>query len=286
MCLLLFKRLWLPRKGLTLLPTFQEAVELSITPRRSLRTVENVTSEILNLAVDIKNVFNNKDEEVSIEILEASLLSRQWKLTDLTAARNKNDHLTSHERLHLIFKAMRILETPSVGKVDYSRLKVSSAPEASDDINVTPYSKFLVEYNSSLTDPPEPPTKDKTKPGLIQSMFVMRWKAHYKSKQKTVIGQHCLWLNCFTKAESRQRHHMPIDVPALQLEDFDNKTEQSETKKNNKDNVITFRLEHSNNITHNFNQRKLCLVPITINIVNCHGVPVQVFIDMTKQQDR
>lgn len=269
-----------------LLLSFQEAVELSITPRRSLRTVENVTREILNLAVDIKNVFNNKDEEVSIEILEASLLSRQWKLTDLTAARNKSDHLTSHERLHLIFKAMRILETPPEGKVDYSRLKVSSAPEANDDINVTPYAKFILEYKSSLSDPPEPLSKDKTNSGLIQSMFVMRWKAHYKSKEKTTIGQHCLWLHCFTKAESRERHQMPIDLPALQLDDYDSKTEQSETKKKNKDNVITFRLEHSSSITHNFNQRKLCLVPITINIVNCHGVPVQVFIDMTKQQNR
>lgn len=261
-------------------------MELSITPRRSLRTVENVTRENLNLAVDIKNVFNDNDEEVSIEIMEASLLSRQWKLTELTAARNKNDHLMSHERLHLIFKATRILEIPPEGRVDYSRLKVSSTPAANDDINVTPYSKFIVEYKSSITDLPEPLSRDKKNSGLIQSMFVMRWKAHYKSKGKTTIGQHCLWLNCFTKAESRERHHMPIDVPTLQLEDYDSKIELSETKKKNKDNVITFRLEHSNNIIHNFNQRKLCLVPITINIVNCNGVPVQVFIDITKQQNR
>lgn len=270
----------------TSLLTFQEAVELSITPRRSLRTVENVTKENLNLAVDVKNVFNDKDEDVSIEILEASLLSRQWKLTDLTAARNKSDKLMSHERLHLIFKAMRILETPPEGKVDYSRLKVSSTPVANEDINVTPYSKFIVEYKSLLTDLPEPLSKDKKNIGLIQSMFVMRWKAHYQSEGKTTIGQHCLWLNCFTKAESRERHHMPIDLPTLQLEDYDTKTELSETKKRNKDSVITFKLEHSNNIIHNFNQRKLCMVPITINIVNCNGVPVQVFIDMTKQQNR
>lgn len=236
--------------------------------------------------MDIKNVFNDKDEEVTIEILEASLLSRQWKLTDLTAARNKNDHLMSHERLHLIFKAMRILETLPEGKVDYSRLKVSNTSVANDDINVTPYSKFIVEYKSSLSDFPEPPSKDKKNSGLIQSMFVMRWKAHYKSKGKSTIGQHCLWLNCFTKAESRERHHMPIDVPTLQLEDYDSKIELSETTKKNKDNVITFRLEHSNNIIHNFNQRKLCLVPITLNIVNCNGVPVEVFIDMSKQQNR
>lgn len=236
--------------------------------------------------MDIKNVFNETDEEVSIEILEASLLSRQWKLTDLTAARNKNDHLMSHERLHLIFKAMRTLETPPDGKVEYSRLKVSTTLAANDDINVTPYSKFIVEYKSSINDVPEPVAKNKKNSGLIQSMFVMRWKAHDKSKGKTTIGQHCLWLNCFHKVESRERHHMPIDVPTLQLEDYDTKVELSETKKNNKDNVITFRLEHSNNIIHNFNQRKLCLVPITINIVNCNGAPVQVFIDMTKQQNR
>lgn len=264
----------------------QEAVELSITPRRSLRTIENVTRENFNLAVDIKNVFHDTDEEVSIEILEASLLSRQWQLTDLTAARNKDDHLMSHERLHLIFKAIRILETLPDGKIDYSRLKVSSSPAANDDVNVPPYCKFIVEYKSSLTDFPEPQAKDKKNISLIQSMFVLRWKAHFKSKGKTTIGQHCLWLNCFSKVESRERHHMPIDIPTLQLEDYDSKVELNETKKKNKDNVITFKLEHSNSIIHNFNQRKLCLVPITINIVNCNGVPVQVFIDMTKQQNR
>lgn len=186
-----------------------------------------------------------------------------------------------------MFKATRIQETLPEERVECSRLRVAKDhPDSAIEVNTPPFSKFLVEYKTHFLDGTEPVQDNETKRnGLIQSMFVLRWKAYDRNKGRTVIGQHCLWLNCFTTAESREREHIIVDTPSLQLEEFDNKLDSNEVKKN-KDNVVVFRFEHTNHINHNFKQRKLCLVPITINLVNCYEVPVRVFIDMTKQQNR
>lgn len=240
----------------------------------------------MNLSVEVKNVSDDKEDNIGIEIIEASLLSRQWKLRDLTTARNKDNILISHERAHYIFKATRLQDTVPEGRVECSRLKVAKdQPDSTNEVNTPSFSKFLVEYKTHFLDGTEPVPDNDNRKGLIQSMFVLRWKAHDRIKGKTVIGQHCLWLNCFTKAESREKEPIIVDTPSLQLDDLENKLDTNEAKKNN-NNVVVFRFEHTNHINHNFKQMKLCLVPITINLVNCYGVPVRVFIDMSKQQNR
>ncbi|XP_047034378.1 trafficking protein particle complex subunit 8 [Helicoverpa zea] len=266
-----------------------EAVELAVTPRRSLRRVDGEVVENMSLAVEIKNIFNEKGEDLSVEILEASLLSRQWSLTSLVAARGAAEPLQARDKLHLVLRAQRLPRPPAA--VAASRLKINPHhPDAAPDINVAPYSKFVLDAQQSYIDAPDSAiaqdTPDK-RTGLIQSMFVLRWKAHEKTKGKTAVGQHCLWLDCFTKAISREREYIPGEAAPIQIDEYESKLDLRESNtKTKKDNVVIFRLEHSNHINHNFNETKLCLVPVTLNIVNCYGVPVKVFIDMSKQKNR
>ncbi|CAH0695186.1 unnamed protein product [Spodoptera exigua] len=266
-----------------------EAVELAVTPRRSLRNVDGEVVENMSLAVEVKNIFNEKGEDLTVEVLEASLLSRQWRLTGLVAARGAADPLTSREKLHFVLRARRILSELPEEKVDYTCVKINeNHPDAMANINEPPYSKFVVDGQHSYIDAPDVALAQEMsgkRTGLIQSMFVLRWKVHEKTKGKTAVGQHCLWLDCFTKAISREREYIPGEVP-IPLDEFESKLDVRETNKSKKDNVVIFRLEHSNYINHNFNEMKLCLVPITLNLVNCYGVPVKVFIDMTKQKNR
>lgn len=264
----------------------QEAVEVSVTPRRSLKTMDSGVVENLFLAVEVKNICNEKDENVVVEVLEASLLSRQWKLTGLTNVANRINPLAIHERLHLIFNGRRILETLPDEKVEHTCLKVTK--QVSDDSNLSSCYNFITDFKPSYLETADIGVQEtpQTRQGLIQSMFVIRWRTINKSNGKSTVGQHCLWLECFAKAVSRNKELLPIDVPTLQLDDGDNKKGTKDVKeKERKDNVI-FRLEHCDTIQHDFIHRKLCLVPITINIVNCYGVPVSVFIDMSKQQSR
>ncbi|XP_053609244.1 trafficking protein particle complex subunit 8 isoform X2 [Plodia interpunctella] len=266
-----------------------DSVELSITPRRSLETVNQETIENMSLAVEVKNISNEKDDNIEVKVLEASLLSRNWKLINLTAAKDRDDPLVAHERLHLIFKARRILEQIADKKVEYSCLKISKGhPESAPDINQPPYSTFVLDSQSSITDPLIQ-DKGNNNTGLIRSMFVLRWLVHNKTKNRTSVGQHCIWLECFTKALSHDKDNIiSPDLPSLHLDETcDSKSDLVEgKKKTKKDNVVLFKLEHSNRISHNFSQNKLCMVPITINVVNCYEVPVEVFIEMTKQQNR
>lgn len=125
------------------------------------------------------------------------------------------------------------------------------------------------------------------KKGLIQSMFVLRWKAHNNTNGTSAIGQHCLWLDCFTKIQSREREVKLIDNNiSLQLDEYDSKGDLNEDKKNKQDNIVILRMVHSNRINHDFNENKLCIVPVTMNIVNCYGIPVEVFINISKQKNR
>uniref|UniRef100_A0A2A4K057 Uncharacterized protein n=1 Tax=Heliothis virescens TaxID=7102 RepID=A0A2A4K057_HELVI len=267
----------------------KEAVELAVTPRRSLRRVDGEVVENMSLAVEIKNIFNEKGEDLSVEILEASLLSRQWSLTSLVAARGAAEALQARDKLHVVLRARRLPQPPP--RLAHTRLKINHHdPDAEPAINVPPYSKFVLDGQHSYIDSPDSAiaqdTSDK-RTGLIQSMFVLRWKVHEKTKGKTAVGQHCLWLDCFTKAISREREYIPGEVAPIQIDEFDSKLDLRESNtKTKKDNVVIFRLEHSNYINHNFNETKLCLVPVTLNIVNCYGVPVKVFIDMSKQKNR
>ncbi|XP_075972327.1 trafficking protein particle complex subunit 8 homolog l(3)76BDm [Anticarsia gemmatalis] len=266
-----------------------EAVELAVTPRRSLGRVEDNAVESMNLAVEVKNIFGERSEDLTAEVLEASLLSRQWSLVGLVAARGAADPLSSREKLHFVLKARRILSPLPEGKVEYSHVKIAEGhPDSMADVNVPPYSKFVMDNRPSFIESDATASQNSNKrTGLIQSMFVLRWKVHEKSTGKSAIGQHCLWLDCFTKAISREREVTPGDVSPLQLDEYENKVDLRETTtRTKKDNVVIFRLEHSNHIKHNFKQMKLCLVPITLNIVNCYGVPVKVFIDMSKQKNR
>jgi hypothetical protein len=250
--------------------------------------MKNVDGQILEsmiLAVEIKNVYNEKDGDIDLDVLETSLLSRQWKLTDITTAGNAVGLLTSHERLHLILKARRIFENLPEGKVEHTCLKVN--PNYSENNDFTKYYTFYSDFKPSIIDNPDLLNQNNqaNRQGLIQSMLVVRWKASNAQNGRSAIGQHCMWLDCFTKTVSHLKEPIPSEIPTLQLEDNEFKTDLDSTQKTRKDNVI-FRLEHTDVIKHNFNERRLCLVPITINIVNCYEVPVKVFIDMAKQQNR
>ncbi|XP_060805731.1 trafficking protein particle complex subunit 8 isoform X2 [Amyelois transitella] len=265
-----------------------ESVELSITPRRSLRTIDQKTIENMCLAVEVKNISHDKDQNIEVKVMEASLLSRNWRLTDLTAAKDRDDPLSAHERLHLIFKASRIFGDIADEKVEYSCLKISKGhPESVPDINQPPYSKFLLDSNSSITDPIVT-EKENNEPGLIRSMFVLRWLVHDKMRNRTAIGQHCIWLECFTKTLSNDKENISPHLPSLHLDEaIESQSELLEAKKKtNTDNAVLFKLEHNRKISHNFTEKKLCVVPITINIVNCYEVPVEIFIDMSKQPNR
>lgn len=258
-------------------------------PRRGLAVADGDVIENLRLAVEVKNICNEKEEDISVEVLEASLLSRQWKFVDLTAAIDGNDCLISRERVHYIFKAKRMTETLPDEYVAYSSLKLSKDhPESTVDVNVPPYSKFVTDFSPSVTDFVEQNSEnaEKRNTGLIRSMFVLRWKAHDKLNDTTAIGQHCVWLECFTKVISREREQLTIDPSAIQIEDFGKTNLHDVKEKNEKNNAVILKLEHSKNIDHNFKARRLCLIPIVINIVNCYNVPVNVYIDITKQQNR
>lgn len=267
---------------------FQEAVEVSVTPRRNLNKTNGEVIENMSLAVEVKNIYTNKSD-VTVELLEASLLSRQWQLTHLLATGCKSEPLLPRERLHLVLKAKRILQELPKEKVNHSLLKISDTDFRKFVANAPPYSKFVMDGAPSFHETNDTIlSQDANKrTGLIESMFVLRWKVNDKSNGRVAIGQQCLWLDCFSKALSLDITRTQGDSTTLQIEDSDSKLDSTEAnKKVKKDNVVMFDLEHSSQISHNFKERKICSIPITFNIVNCHGVPVKVFIDLTKQKNK
>lgn len=270
--------------------SLQESIEIVATPRRGMKVIGENVLENMHLSVEVKNICNEKEDDISIEMLETSLLSRQWKLTDLTSALQTNNSLISREKVHFILKSVRIIDTLPEGHIEYSCLKLAPhLAESKLNIDGPPYSKFVTDEISSLFDTPDPVYDIERKTGLIQSMFVLRWKAYNKKSGRTSIGQSCLWLDCFTKTISRYREKLLMDLPhAIKIDDaVDSRLDVHENKgKTEKNNFIIFRLEHSNYIDHNFKINKLCMIPVVINIVNCYGSSVSVFIEISKQKNR
>lgn len=239
----------------------------------------------MTLAVEVKNI-SEQQNDMSIELLEAVLLGRQWRLTTLVATGCKNDPLLPRERLHFILKAKRILDSLPEGVVDHSHIPISDIDYRKFTADALSYDKFMIDGKPTFPETNEVLTqKAKDRTGLIQSMFLLRWKATDKTTGRVAIGQECLWLDCFSKPLSKPRS--ATEPIPLQLDEYDSKPDYDDpSKKVKNDNVVIFGLEHSSEISHDFNKRKICLIPITLNIVNCYGVPVKVFIDMTKQKNR
>ncbi|VVC87502.1 unnamed protein product [Leptidea sinapis] len=250
-----------------------EAVEMQVTPRRSLGRLGDIAVENLQLAVEVKNISNEKDERISIEVLEASLLSRQWKLTDLTKASDVNNLLVARERMHLVFKGVRILDELQEGHIEHSHLKVKKSDPDNSNYKFL-YNKFVTDNVTSILDNIDFANNEQKTTGLIQSMFILRWKSYNKKNNKTVIGQHCLWLECFSKSLNTRSEKI-IDHSLL-LDELDSKVDIKNNKiSNENNNMIMMRLEHSKCVDHDFNVRKLCIIPVAVNIVNCYGEPVQ-----------
>ncbi|XP_050666465.1 trafficking protein particle complex subunit 8 isoform X2 [Leptidea sinapis] len=264
--------------------TVTDAVEMQVTPRRSLGRLGDIAVENLQLAVEVKNISNEKDERISIEVLEASLLSRQWKLTDLTKASDVNNLLVARERMHLVFKGVRILDELQEGHIEHSHLKVKKSDPDNSNYKFL-YNKFVTDNVTSILDNIDFANNEQKTTGLIQSMFILRWKSYNKKNNKTVIGQHCLWLECFSKSLNTRSEKI-IDHSLL-LDELDSKVDIKNNKiSNENNNMIMMRLEHSKCVDHDFNVRKLCIIPVAVNIVNCYGEPVQVFIHMSQHQNR
>lgn len=267
-----------------------DAVDITINPRRSLKTVNESVAEIVNLSVEVSNISENKSDQINIELLEAAFLSRQWKITNLIAARDKNDILAPREKLHLVFKGHRILEAVPEGRVETSCVKISEGhPDSIADITSPPYSKFMIDKKSSFIDSADNTFNQdiEKRSGLLQSMFVLRWKAQDETTGRSAVGQHCLWLDCFNKVQYGEKVLVTDNNPPLPLDENESKLDVTENKKNiKKDNVVMFKMEHSKQINHDFNERRLCIIPVTLSIVNCYGVPVRVFINMSKQKNR
>lgn len=243
----------------------------------------------MHLSIELKNVCNEKEDDITLEVLEASLLSRQWRLTDSRHSSEIDNCLISRERIHFILKSTRIFGDLPDGRVEYSCLKFAEHhPETKDDINKPPYSKFVTDYMSPLLENLESIQSPANTSGLIQSMLVLRWKANNRKTNRRVVGQHSIWMDCFTKTLSREREKLPIEVTSgVQLDDLDSATDITDVKsKNDNNDLVIIKVEHSNHINHNFKANKLCLIPVVLNIVNCQGSPVTVFIDMHKQQNR
>lgn len=272
---------------------FQDIVKVVSTPRRYIKiNGDNTSSETMSLSVDVQNDGEIKDLTTSLEILEASLLSRQWKFIDFIVSKDKSDALILHEKMHLILRGKRITDLLEDGKVLCSSLKINQKhPESLPNINKPPFSKFVLDYKSSLNDDFDvaPYGKVNKSAGLIQSTLIIRWKmqVQYKEETRTALGQSYIWLDCFTctrTSESLNANLRNEMLSTLNFEENDDDLLVGKKTGQKKEDIVVFRMEHTDNVDHCFQKRKLCVVPVTIHFVNCYGVPVKAFMNMSTKR--
>lgn len=270
-----------------------DVVKVVAVPRRYLRLNEDKTAqEMMCLAVEVQNDKSVRDTQTTLEILEASLLSRQWKLMDFIMSRDKSDALILHEKLHLVLRANRIKKILADGFVDWTSVKINQKhPESLPNINTAPYSKFVVDYKTSLVengDTSWSQDKEQKSNGLIRSTLVVRWKIHIvdKSENRTAIGQTYVWLECFSSNQSNVNANiLRNEITSLNFEENDNDDSPNLKHNQKKDGIVIFKIEHPHSVTHNFSKQKLCVVPVFIHFVNCYGIPVKAFMNMSTKGD-
>lgn len=280
----------------------QHAVEISASPTRYVQAEGEHTREALAIALQVTHASVDTERERreggggaatrTLEILEASLLSRRWTLRDVVAGRNKHA-LAPHERAHLALRAHPLPASPSEGTVAASGLKISRSPEAAPDVAEPPYSKFVVDYATSISDDADADALERRRAppgdGSIRSTLVVRWKMRYDSngEQRSVVGQSFLWLDRFPSATASRKlgSSLPNEMSSLSFERTEGRGDALVgVEESREDDAIAFKMEHSIDVSHDFKRRRLCVVPVAIDFVNCYGVPVRAFMNLSSKR--
>ena len=271
--------------------TVLDSIQISAIASRSLLFKD--ISPTLNLIICIKNASQVHDL-ITNEILLSTVLfeSDAWSVF-ISSVLSTNIKLQSQEMFHLMLK----LKKKDKNESKFSNVSLTQENECIESDANYPYINFIqrkdipsLDINENITEVQQQTQRllqNEEQKSLFATMalnstLILKWRAKIIENgiiTRQAIGQHHLDIQYLNKTykypkeiqvESNEYSgRLKIFGPDRNVLDSSavtNKEQASETEFLK--NIISFSLSHDREITHNFNQNRLCFIPVIMYIQN------------------
>ncbi|OAD58182.1 Trafficking protein particle complex subunit 8 [Eufriesea mexicana] len=270
--------------------TVFDSIQISAIASRSI-LFKNV-SPTLNLITCIKNA-NKINDVITNEILLSNVVfqSDKWCVFS-SSILSTNIKIQTQEMFHLILK----LRKKNVDESTFSDVSLTPENDIESDMNY-PYINFIqrkdipsLDVNENVAEiqqqsqrlPQNMEQKSLSTTMTLNSTLILKWRAKIIENgiiTRQAIGQHHLDIQYLNKTYKHPKEiqvdsneyagRLKIFGPDRNILDslaVTNKEQASETEFLK--NIISFSLSHDREITHNFNQNRLCFIPVIMYIQN------------------
>ncbi|XP_033300815.1 trafficking protein particle complex subunit 8 isoform X2 [Bombus bifarius] len=270
--------------------TVLDSIQISAIASRSVLFKD--VSPTLNLIICIKNA-NQIHDLITSEILLSKVLfeSDTWSIFS-SSVLSTNVKIQFQEMFHLMLK----LRKKGKNESKFSDVSLTQENECIDSDANYPYINFIqrkdipsLDINENIAEvqqsqrlPQSDEQRSLSATMALNSTLILKWRARIIENgiiTRQAIGQHHLDIQYLSKTYKHPKEvHVESNEYAGRLKIFGpdrnvldslavtNKEQASETEFLK--NMISFSLSHDREITHNFNENRLCFIPVIMYIQN------------------
>ncbi|XP_019402994.1 PREDICTED: trafficking protein particle complex subunit 8 isoform X3 [Crocodylus porosus] len=246
--------------------------------------------------VDVENINTSETGVKEFHVVQVSSNSKHWKLQkSVKVSEDKDTKLASRERAKLCFKAVRCKssdETYTFADIVFGNEQIISSASPCADFFFRSLSSQLkrarVQSSTLVSQAAAKQSFDEAvrliqKCSEVDLNIVVLWKAYVveDSKQLILEGQHHVALH--TVGKEAFSFPRKLEQPEMVLLKFfrpENTPAATRPTPEQLSNLIKTSLRYPESFNHSFNQKSLCLVPVTLLLSNCSQADVDVIIDL------
>lgn len=245
----------------------QESVSIAIVRQKSSMSA---TAEKLALSLKVTNlnkIFNTVLTEISL--LKVALLSSYWMLWNEMLVPKKLT-LNSEETIHSVIKLKRKIQK----EVVYSAIPFSSDCNIQDRAGLAylDFAERSTQFRVNVFEDTEQGVEKSC--AVSEAVLIIQWRALVDDagNKRTAYGQSQIAMDEF-RYEIEEKCDCNVnfsydDSKMIELDGEKNK-EKPETKKLQKQ--ITYNLLHPARVSHDFSERKMCIVPVKLMLHSVVG---------------
>ncbi|XP_058031327.1 trafficking protein particle complex subunit 8 isoform X2 [Ahaetulla prasina] len=256
--------------------------------------------------VDVENINTSEAGVKEFHIVQVSSNSRNWKLQkSINFSEDKDIKLANREKGKLCLKAVRCKQTVEnytfADVVFGNEQIISSTSPCADFFFRSLYSnlKRIQTQHSSLQGSCDNAVRQIQKCSEVDLNIIVLWKAYVVEDNKQLIleGQHHVCLNAVGKdafslpqkqgfkkilgnSDWEDLEQESTEIGLSNLFRQENTTVSSRPSVEQFSNLIKTSLHYPETFNHSFNQKSLCIVPVTLLLSNCSEADVDVIIDL------
>lgn len=258
------------------------------------------------VSLEVENICNVPSAP-SLCAVQTLCLSEDWMIKEINSSALKQDVSIGVQECQLFtLKAVKCLHNSDKSSSNALKLSTVSCASIASKTNIPKYisidfffranlgesskssrlapSSFPIFSNLSSANGAESSLAGKLEKSFIFDLnLIIQWQAAKtdgNGATDAIVGQHHLTLNqLHTLITSPLQAKLPTDLPPIRFTSSHSPMLLLEPSSELLSQLVRFSFCYQCEAVHDFSQKRLCIVPVTVHLYNCTSVPVYVDID-------